>query len=102
MQRVIMRRAGPPIATRQKTAFPPNYIHSLDSSHLKLTALRCGEEGVCSPGTCSCQLVPCRVVLREINAPSPGMCSCQLVPCRVVLREINAITMAGGWTCRHR
>ena len=30
---------------RQKTAFPPNYIHSLDSSHMMLTALACKRKG---------------------------------------------------------
>eukprot|EP00884_Botryococcus_braunii_P018634 jgi/Botrbrau1/5454/Bobra.27_1s0005.1 len=27
--------------SRQRTAFPPNYIHSLDSSHMMMTATRC-------------------------------------------------------------
>jgi DNA-directed RNA polymerase len=26
---------------KQKNAFPPNYIHSLDSTHMMLTALYC-------------------------------------------------------------
>ena len=30
---------------RQRSAFPPNYIHSLDSSHMMLTALACKREG---------------------------------------------------------
>lgn len=30
-----------PNLTKQKGGFPPNFIHSLDSSHLMLTALRC-------------------------------------------------------------
>lgn len=28
---------------RQRTAFPPNYVHSLDSSHMMLTAIGCRE-----------------------------------------------------------
>ncbi|CAD7701230.1 unnamed protein product [Ostreobium quekettii] len=31
---------------RQKTAFPPNYIHSLDSTHMMMTALGCHEAGI--------------------------------------------------------
>ena len=29
----------PVSTTRQKTAFPPNYIHSLDSTHMLMTAI---------------------------------------------------------------
>ena len=29
----------------QSSAFPPNYIHSLDSSHMMMTALRCSQLG---------------------------------------------------------
>lgn len=31
---------------RQRSAFPPNFIHSLDSSHMFLTALACKREGL--------------------------------------------------------
>jgi DNA-directed RNA polymerase, mitochondrial len=31
---------------RQKSAFPPNYVHSLDSSHMMKTALGCNEAGL--------------------------------------------------------
>jgi len=33
-------------APKQKTAFPPNYIHSLDSSHMMLTSLFCQRRGI--------------------------------------------------------
>lgn len=33
-------------ASKQKTAFPPNYIHSLDSSHMMLTSLYCQRQGI--------------------------------------------------------
>lgn len=33
-------------APKQKTAFPPNYIHSLDSSHMMLTSLYCQRQGI--------------------------------------------------------
>lgn len=27
--------------SKQKSAFPPNYVHSIDSTHMMLTALEC-------------------------------------------------------------
>jgi DNA-directed RNA polymerase len=36
----------PVSAARQKSAFPPNYVHSLDSTHMMLTALDCKRQGV--------------------------------------------------------
>ena len=33
-------------SSKQKTAFPPNYIHSLDSSHMMLTSLHCQRQGI--------------------------------------------------------
>lgn len=35
-----------PNVMKQKNAFAPNYIHSLDSSHMMLTSLSCEREGV--------------------------------------------------------
>ena len=33
-----------PVAVqRQKSAFPPNYVHSLDSSHMLMTAKACAQ-----------------------------------------------------------
>lgn len=37
----------PVMKARQRSAFPPNYIHSIDSSHMMLTALACAQEGAC-------------------------------------------------------
>jgi len=35
-----------PVNTRKhQTAFPPNYVHSLDSTHMMLTALECHKAG---------------------------------------------------------
>ena len=31
--------------SKQRTAFPPNYIHSLDSAHMMLTACATDKEG---------------------------------------------------------
>jgi DNA-directed RNA polymerase len=30
---------------RQRSAFPPNFIHSIDSTHMMMTALVCNEKG---------------------------------------------------------
>lgn len=40
--------AGPriPHAPKQRSALPPNYVHSLDSAHMMLTALHCFRESV--------------------------------------------------------
>ena len=40
----------PVLKQRQRTAFPPNYIHSIDSSHMMLTATACKEEGARGAG----------------------------------------------------
>ena len=31
---------------RQRAAFPPNFVHSLDASHMMYTAMACHEEGL--------------------------------------------------------
>ncbi|ANB13629.1 Rpo41p [Sugiyamaella lignohabitans] len=31
---------------KQRTAFPPNFIHSLDASHMLMSAIGCGREGI--------------------------------------------------------
>jgi DNA-directed RNA polymerase len=36
----------PVMKQRQRTAFPPNFIHSVDSSHMMLTAVACREAGL--------------------------------------------------------
>ena len=38
---------------RQRNAFPPNFIHSLDASHMMMTALACRDHG--EPCFCSAQ-----------------------------------------------
>ncbi|XP_029040441.2 DNA-directed RNA polymerase, mitochondrial [Osmia bicornis bicornis] len=37
---------GKPDSLKQKNAFAPNFIHSLDSSHMMLTSLHCNQEDV--------------------------------------------------------
>ncbi|KAL0490868.1 mitochondrial DNA-directed RNA polymerase [Acrasis kona] len=34
-------------SARQKSAFPPNYVHSLDATHMMMTALKCHKSGIC-------------------------------------------------------
>uniref|UniRef100_A0A453T4D6 DNA-directed RNA polymerase n=1 Tax=Aegilops tauschii subsp. strangulata TaxID=200361 RepID=A0A453T4D6_AEGTS len=47
LQCLALRREGDAIATqRQKAAFPPNFVHSLDSSHMMMTAITCKEAGL--------------------------------------------------------
>jgi DNA-directed RNA polymerase len=31
---------------RQRTAFPPNFVHSLDGSHMMMTAVACKKAGL--------------------------------------------------------
>lgn len=57
---------------RQRTAFPPNFVHSLDGSHMMMTAVACKKEGLnfagisligplyCSPFFSTGPLLGCR------------------------------------------
>lgn len=48
LQRMVMYRSkdsNPVKASRQRSAFPPNYVHSLDSTHMMMTALACRDDG---------------------------------------------------------
>lgn len=49
MQRVTLQKSGEhsPVSTeRQRSAFPPNFVHSIDSAHMLLTALSCKQSGL--------------------------------------------------------
>lgn len=35
---------------RQRTAFPPNFVHSLDGSHMMMTAIACKKAGLSFAG----------------------------------------------------
>uniref|UniRef100_A0A914YPG9 DNA-directed RNA polymerase n=1 Tax=Panagrolaimus superbus TaxID=310955 RepID=A0A914YPG9_9BILA len=35
-----------PVTHKQSSAFPPNFVHSLDSTHMMLTALHCRKQGI--------------------------------------------------------
>ncbi|CAH8271205.1 unnamed protein product [Arabidopsis lyrata] len=59
------------IVRRQRTAFPPNFIHSLDGSHMMMTAVACKRAGVCFAGvhdsfwTHACDVDKLNRILRE-------------------------------------
>ncbi|XP_023542839.1 DNA-directed RNA polymerase 1B, mitochondrial-like [Cucurbita pepo subsp. pepo] len=42
----LQRETDKVMATRQKTAFPPNFVHSLDGSHMMMTAVACRRAGL--------------------------------------------------------
>ncbi|XP_051204605.1 DNA-directed RNA polymerase 3B, chloroplastic [Lolium perenne] len=47
LQCLALRKEGDAIAVqRQKAAFPPNFVHSLDSSHMMMTAITCKKAGL--------------------------------------------------------
>ncbi|XP_057821659.2 DNA-directed RNA polymerase 1B, mitochondrial isoform X1 [Cryptomeria japonica] len=56
---------------RQKTAFPPNFVHSLDGSHMMMTAIACKEAGLTFAGvhdsywTHACDVDKMSQILRE-------------------------------------
>ncbi|KAL1205880.1 DNA-directed RNA polymerase 2, chloroplastic/mitochondrial [Cardamine amara subsp. amara] len=67
----LQRETDKVIARRQRTAFPPNYIHSLDGSHMMMTAVACKRAGVCFAGvhdsfwTHACDVDKLNIILRE-------------------------------------
>ena len=48
LQQVVLHEVNdqPVMKSRQRSAFPPNFVHSLDSTHLLLTARRMTREGL--------------------------------------------------------
>ncbi|PKA50864.1 DNA-directed RNA polymerase 3, chloroplastic [Apostasia shenzhenica] len=47
LQVLALRREGSLVAAKQqKTAFPPNFVHSLDGSHMMMTAISCRNSGL--------------------------------------------------------
>ncbi|KAK7291936.1 hypothetical protein RIF29_07499 [Crotalaria pallida] len=58
-------------AKKQRTAFPPNFVHSLDGSHMMMTALACRDAGLCFAGvhdsfwTHACDVEKMSPILRE-------------------------------------
>lgn len=52
-QRLILQKSNdedPISSLKQRTAFPPNYVHSLDSTHLLMTASECNSKGITFAG----------------------------------------------------
>lgn len=62
---------GPVNSSRQATAFPPNFVHSLDASHMILTASTCAKNGLTfasvhdSYWTHACDIDKMNSILRE-------------------------------------
>lgn len=83
LQRLVLRttKDSPVDRIRQASAFPPNYIHSIDSSHMMLTALACQRNGAPScPPACWCTSGyrshrQC-LVSTPMFAPCPHVSSC--------------------------
>ncbi|KAL4396725.1 DNA-directed RNA polymerase 2A [Arachis hypogaea] len=42
----LQRKTDKVMAKRQRTAFPPNFVHSLDGTHMMMTAVACKKEGL--------------------------------------------------------
>mmetsp|Transcript_31925 Transcript_31925/g.101695 ORF Transcript_31925/g.101695 Transcript_31925/m.101695 type:complete len:476 (+) Transcript_31925:39-1466(+) len=53
MQRLVVVESNdslPVAKVKQRSAFPPNYIHSIDSTHMMMTAMECHRQGVAFAG----------------------------------------------------
>ncbi|CAN1181129.1 DNA-directed RNA polymerase 2A (Fragment) [Linum perenne] len=67
----LQRETEKIMAKRQKTAFPPNFVHSLDGSHMMMTALACRKAGLNFAGvhdsfwTHACDVDQLNMILRE-------------------------------------
>lgn len=61
----------PVMKVKQRSAFPPNYIHSIDSSHMMKTAIACVDAGLTFAGvhdsfwTHACDVDTMNMILRE-------------------------------------
>ncbi|KAI3930292.1 hypothetical protein MKW92_051991 [Papaver armeniacum] len=67
----LQRETDKVMVKRQKTAFPPNFVHSLDGSHMMMTALACKRAGLNFAGvhdsywTHACDVDEMNRILRE-------------------------------------
>ncbi|XP_019463791.1 PREDICTED: DNA-directed RNA polymerase 3, chloroplastic-like isoform X1 [Lupinus angustifolius] len=67
----LKRESNDVDAKKQRTAFPPNFVHSLDGSHMMMTALACRDAGLCFAGvhdsfwTHACDVEKMSRILRE-------------------------------------
>ncbi|EPS64933.1 hypothetical protein M569_09836 [Genlisea aurea] len=72
LQVLALQREGDSVEVRkQKTAFPPNFVHSLDGSHMMMTAVACRDAGLRFAGvhdsfwTHACDVDKMNQILRE-------------------------------------
>ncbi|KAL5826186.1 hypothetical protein ACOSQ4_017983 [Xanthoceras sorbifolium] len=67
----LQRETDKVMVKRQRTAFPPNFVHSLDGSHMMMTAVACKKEGLNFAGvhdsywTHACDVDEMNRILRE-------------------------------------
>ncbi|KAJ9554140.1 hypothetical protein OSB04_018185 [Centaurea solstitialis] len=67
----LQRETDKVMVKRQRTAFPPNFVHSLDGSHMMMTAIACKEAGLSFAGvhdsfwTHACDVDQMSTILRE-------------------------------------
>ncbi|KAI4320355.1 hypothetical protein MLD38_033848 [Melastoma candidum] len=67
----LQRETDKVLVQRQRTAFPPNFVHSLDGSHMMMTAVACKEAGLTFAGvhdsywTHACDVDEMNRILRE-------------------------------------
>ncbi|RDY07454.1 DNA-directed RNA polymerase 2A, partial [Mucuna pruriens] len=67
----LQRETNKVMVKRQRTAFPPNFVHSLDGSHMMMTAVACKKAGLSFAGvhdsywTHACDVDEMNRILRE-------------------------------------
>lgn len=67
----LQRETEKIMVRRQRTAFPPNFVHSLDGSHMMMTAIACKNAGLNFAGvhdsywTHACDVDDMNRILRE-------------------------------------
>ncbi|XVE91693.1 hypothetical protein REPUB_Repub01dG0032600 [Reevesia pubescens] len=67
----LQRETDKVMVKRQRTAFPPNFVHSLDGSHMMMTAVACRKAGLNFAGvhdsywTHACDVDEMNMILRE-------------------------------------
>ncbi|KAJ0744625.1 putative DNA-directed RNA polymerase [Helianthus annuus] len=72
LQVLALQREGSTVEVKkQRTAFPPNFVHSLDGTHMMMTAVACRDAGLRFAGvhdsfwTHACDVDKMNVILRE-------------------------------------
>ncbi|RVX06292.1 DNA-directed RNA polymerase 1A [Vitis vinifera] len=75
----LQRETDKVMVKRQRTAFPPNFVHSLDGSHMMMTAVACQKAGLNFAGvhdsywTHACDVDEMNRILREKFVELYGM-----------------------------